>query len=145
MYQNELSKNDVSIHSLTIFYYSINTLVYKDIGGVMHTIIDEYIFVYYLGLIQEKLSKHDNNFKNNNFKDLSGLVIPDIFMNVISCHLFVKSSISTLILKCCNDLVPYYTSKVFVIVEIEVGGVDNVTINVKNISMILIYMKRRVF
>ena len=43
-----------------------------------------------------------------------------------------KSSISTVILSCRNSLVPYYFSKVFVIVETELGGVENIPIIVKN-------------
>ena len=52
-------------------------------------------------------------------------------MNIISCHGFAKSSILTVILTCHNDLVPHYLSKIFFIVETEVGGVDYITMNVK--------------
>ena len=106
--------------------------MYKVIGAVIYNVIDEYICIYYPGLIQEKLSKNDNNFKNTVFKDLSGLVIPDILMKIMPCHGFVKYSISTVILTCRNSLFPCYLSKGFFIVEIEVGVVDNITIIVKN-------------
>ena len=53
-------------------------------------------------------------------------------MDIISYQGFAKSSTSTVILKCHNCLVPYYPSKGFVVVETEVGGVDNIPINVKN-------------
>ena len=62
-----------------------------------------------------------------------------------SCHGLVKYSISTVILKFPNALVTYYISKGFVIVEIEMGGVDNIPITVKNKSMLLINMKNRFF
>ena len=52
-------------------------------------------------------------------------------MDIISYQGFAKSSTSTVILKCHNYLVSYYSSKGFVIVETEVGGVDNIPINVK--------------
>ena len=66
-------------------------------------------------------------------------------MNIISCHGFVKYSISTVILTCRNSLVPYYIFKLFVFFETEMVGVDNIPITVKKESMILIYMNRRVF
>ena len=93
--------------------------------------IIDYLFLDYLGLLQEKLSKHDNNFENTNFKNLSGLGISDILINIMSCHGFSKSSISIVVLTCCNDLVPYDISKGLVIFEIEVRGVDNIPINAK--------------
>ena len=78
------------------------------------------------------LSKHEDNFNKTKLNDFSGLVIPAILMNIMSCHGFVKSSISTYILTCYNSLVTYYISKGFVIIETEVGGVDNIPIIVKN-------------
>ena len=105
--------------------------MYTVIGEVMYPIIDEYIYLHYLGLLQETLSKNDNNFKNTKFNDLSGLVINNILMNIMSCHGFVKSSRSTIILTCCNALVPYYIYKVCVIVETEVGGVYSIPIIAK--------------
>ena len=61
----------------------------------------------------------------------SGLGIPEILMNIMSCHGFVKYSISKVILTCRNAIVPYYFSKVFVIIETEACGVDNISITVK--------------
>ena len=93
-----------------MFYDNRNTLMYEVIGSVIYTNFDEYICLDDLVLIQENLSKHDNNFKNIKFNDLSDLVIPDILMNIISCHGFVKYSISTVILTYRNSLAPYYFS-----------------------------------
>ena len=94
-----------------------NTLMYKIIGEVIYTIIDEYICLDYPGLLQRNLSKHDNNFNKTKFNNLYGLGIPKILMNIMPCHEFVKSSVSTVILICCNDLAPYYLSKLFDVVE----------------------------
>ena len=116
--------------------------MYTLIGAVISTIIDEYICHDSMDLLQEKLSKHNYNFKKKNFNDLSGLGLPEILMNIMSCHVLVKSSIPTVILTYRNALVPYYLSKLFVVIEIEVGGVDNIPIILKNKSMLLIYMKR---
>ena len=117
-----------------MIYENRDTLMYKVIGSVIYTIIDEYICLDYLGLLQEKLSKHDDKSKNAKFNNLSGLGIPDILVNIMSGHGFVKSSISTFILTCRNALFPYYLSKGFFITETEVGGVDNIPIIVKKIN-----------
>ena len=101
------------------------------IGAVIYTIVDDYICINYLGLFQDNSFKYDNKFKNTKLNDLSGLGIPDILMNIMSFHGFAKSSILTVILTCRNALVPYYFSKGFFIVETEVGGVDNITISLK--------------
>ena len=47
-------------------------------------------------------------------------------MNLMSCHVFSKSKISTVILLCRSALVPYYLSKVFFIVEKEEGKLENI-------------------
>ena len=83
-----------------MIYKNRNKLTCKVIGVVIYNIIDEYICLDYLGLLQEKLSKHDDKSKNAKFNNLSGLGIPDILMNIMSCHVFLKSSISTVIFTC---------------------------------------------
>ena len=96
-------------------------------------------------MLQDKLSKHDNKSEKTKFNNFSGLGIPDIFMNIMSCHGFVKYSISTVILTCFNAIVPHYLSEGFFIFETEMGFVDNITIIAKKNPMLLIYTKRRVF
>ena len=76
-------------------------------GDVIYAIIDNYICIDYLGLFQYKWSKHDNNFENTKFNNVSGLGIPEILMNIISCYGCSKSSISTVISTIHGDLVPY--------------------------------------
>ena len=87
------------------------------LGYAIYAIIDNYICLGYLGLLQYNLYKHDNNFGITKFNDLSGMVIPEMFMNVMSCHGFSKSPISTIILSCSSALVPYHLNNGFVIVE----------------------------
>ena len=114
-----------------MFYENKKITMYNVIGAVMYGIIDNYICHYFMGLFQERQSKHDNKFEKNKFNYLSGLGIPNILMNIMSCNGFDKSSILTVILTCRSDLVPHYLYKGFVIVEREEGGVDNITINTK--------------
>ena len=63
-------------------------MMYKVIGAVIYTNIDGYICLDYMGLLQYKLSKHNNKFENTKFDDLSGLFIPAILMNIMLCHGF---------------------------------------------------------
>ena len=67
--KNELLKQNVPVLSLMIFYENRNKFMYKLIGAVIYTIVDEYKFHDYLGLIQENLSKHDNKSKKTKFID----------------------------------------------------------------------------
>ena len=63
------------------------------IGAVIYTIIDDCIYFDYLVLLQETLSKNYNNFESTRFYNFYGLGIPDILMNIMSCHGCYKSTI----------------------------------------------------
>ena len=58
--------------------------------------------------------------------------IPDILVNIMSCNVFSKYSMSTAILTCRSDLVLYYISKAFFIVETREVGLDNIPVSVKH-------------
>ena len=49
--------------------------MYKVIWEVVYTTIDDYIYLDDLNLLQDKLSKNDNNFENTKFNDLYGFGI----------------------------------------------------------------------
>ena len=66
------------------------------------------------------------SFKNKG-QYFSGLDIPDIMMNIMSCHDFSKVTTSTVILVCRSALVPYNLSKVFIIVEKLEDVFENIT------------------
>ena len=55
-------------------------------------------------------SKHDGMDYNNLF----GIGIPDILLNMLSCHGFLKNDDSIVILKCPNRMSEYYFNKGFV-------------------------------
>ena len=68
--------------------------------------------------------------------------IPEILMNIMSCNGFSKYPISTVILICRSALVPYDLNKVFLIVETEEGGADNIKITTKEkINAVNLYNK----
>ena len=85
--------------------------MYKVIWEVVYTTIDDYIYLDDLNLLQDKLSKNDNNFENTKFNDLYGFGITEILMNIMSRNVFSKYSTSAVILTCKNTIVTYYLSK----------------------------------
>ena len=60
--------------------------MHKVIGAVIYATVDGYICSDYLVFLQENLFKHDNKSENAEFNCLYGLVIPEILMNIMSCH-----------------------------------------------------------
>ena len=114
-----------------MFYENRETILYKVIVPVTYTMINNYIGLDYLSLLQDNLSRLNNRFEKTKFKDLSGLVIPDTLMNIMSCCGFSESPISTVILTFRVDSVTHYLSKVFVIIETEEGGIDNIIMSLK--------------
>ena len=59
-------------------------------------------------------SPTDNGMDYNN---LLGIGIPDLLLNLLSCHGFFKNSCSVVIIKCPNRISEYYFNKG--IVELE--------------------------
>ena len=47
------------------------------------------------------------------YDNLFGIGIPDIFMNMLSCHGFINNNNSIVILKCPNRMSQYYFNKGF--------------------------------
>ena len=55
------------------------------------------------------INKHEDQDYNNLF----GIGIPDIFMNMLSCQVFINNNHSIMILKCPNRMSQYYFNKGF--------------------------------
>ena len=96
--------------SLIIFYDNMTSVVYKVIVSIIYSIIDDFLCLYYLDKLQQKLSDFEKKFENY-FNDLSGLDIPEILMNIMPCYGFSKVTASTVILTYRSDIVTYYLSK----------------------------------
>ena len=94
--------------------------MFKVLSCVIYTIIDKYVCIDYLGTEKKKKSdlkigctlssKHDGMY----YKKLFGIGIPDIFLNMLSCHGFLKNDDSIVILKFPNRMSEYYFNKGFV-------------------------------
>ena len=61
------------------------------------------------------INKHDDQDYNNLF----GIGIPDIFMNMVSCHGFINNNDYIVILKCPNQMSQYYFNKGFTEIECD--------------------------
>ena len=87
---------------------------------VIYTIIDKYVCIDYLGSEKSKLSYLKIGFtgssKHNvlDYKNLSGIGIPDLILNLLSCHGFLKNNDYVIILKCPNGMSEYYFNKGFI-------------------------------
>ena len=60
--------------------------------------MENYVCDGYLCLYQAKLHFADKVFKNTTFNDISGIIIPEILINIISCNGFLNNVKSTVIL-----------------------------------------------
>ena len=100
-----------------MFYDHSKKSMFSVIWAGIYTIIYGYICIDYLGLLQDKSSKDYNRFEKTKLTNLSGLVMSEILMNIMSFHGFFKYPISKFILSCRSDLVLYYVSEWFIIVE----------------------------
>ena len=86
----------------------------------IYTIIINYVCIEYLG--SEKLFSSEprlgsgGSFKhvNKSYDNILGIGIPDLLMNLMSCHGFLKSKDSVVILKFPNRMFEYYFSKGFI-------------------------------
>ena len=101
-------------------------MMYKVVGAVIYTIIDNYIFLNIWVCFRKSYPNTEISLKRP-----SPIGIPVMFINIISCHGFDKSSMSIVTLTWRSALVPYNPSKGSFIVEIEEGGVDNIPMSVK--------------
>ena len=92
---------------------------------VIYTITGRYVCIDYLGSEESKLSglkiACTGSSKHNvmDYNNLLGIGIPDLLLNLLSCHGFLKNNESVVILKCLNRMSEYYFNKWFVIFECD--------------------------
>ena len=84
------------------------------LSSVIYTNIDKYVFIDYLGSEKSKWSdlylgytgpnKHNDTDNDN----VLGIVIPDLLLNLFSCHGFLKNNDYDVILKFPNSIQTSY-------------------------------------
>ena len=107
IYQIFVAEKYLLVISLVMFYYNRTIVLYKLIGSIIYSFIDDFLCLDYLDTAQQKISAY-GNMCDFVFNELYGLVIPEIMINIISCNSFKKWITSILVLICHSDLVSYY-------------------------------------
>ena len=79
--------------------------------------MDNYLCVDFLCFAQTKLhvTSKGHGFENRTYNYVSGMSIPELLMNIITCNLFVNDMKSAVILSCRRKVVDYYLQKWFVL------------------------------
>ena len=67
----------------------------------------------------------------NRFNRILGIGIPYLFINLMFCHGFLRSIHYVVILKCPENVLEYYFSKGFTILECNVNNLEKLPIDVK--------------
>ena len=92
---------------------------------VIYKIVGKYVCIDYLGSEKSKLSDLRlgctglNKHNVTDYDNVLGIGIPDLLLNLLSCHGFVKNNDSVVVLKCPNRMSEYYFNKEFVIFECD--------------------------
>ena len=80
--------------------------MFRVLSCVIYTIIGNYVCIDYLGSGKSKFSDLrlgvTGRYKNydTDYDNVLGIVIPDLLLNLLSCHGFSKNNESVVILKC---------------------------------------------
>ena len=83
-------------------------------------------FPWLLCVIYVMLSKHDTFFSNTRFDDLSRSWIPELIMNILSCHIFEINYKETVAFTWYGRLVDYYLSKGFMVIDSDASGLNQI-------------------
>ena len=92
---------------------------------VIYTIIRKYVCIDYLSSDKSKWSDlhlgctGKNKHNDTDYDNVLGIGIPDLLLNLLSCHGFSKNNEYVFIIKCPNSMSEYYFNKVLVIFECD--------------------------
>ena len=114
-----------------MFYENMNNMIFKLLSSVVYCIINNYGCADYLCCHKNKLHVANKGFENTTYNDISGIGIPELLMNIISCRGFVNNTKSDAILSYRSKLVDYCLSKGFVIFENNSSALRNVPLHAK--------------
>ena len=91
--------------------------MFKVLSCVIYTIIYIYVCIDYLGTEIKKISELrlgctlKTKHEGMDYDNLFGIGIPDILLNMLSCHGFLNNNESIVILKCPNRMSECYFNK----------------------------------
>ena len=93
--------------------------MYRMLSFVLYYAIEDYVCIDYIFFQSKTLSSipSDKIFELANYNILLDIGIPEVLMNLVSCHGLMKKPNSTVILNCQYRLVNYYLSEGFIIIR----------------------------
>ena len=111
-----MMKKNTSFMALILIYENngeIVKTVYIVLSCVVYTLIDNYVCIEYLSCQSKKLSTitSKKTFEQTRFNILLGIGIPELLLNLVSCHGLMKKFNSTVILNLRSRLINSYLSK----------------------------------
>ena len=135
-----LSKNNTRVLELLMFYEtrkkhqkSITVL-----SCVIYTIVSNYLCIDYIACESKTLCElpvgTGGGFKHRNksYDKILGIGIPDVLMNLISCHVFMKNNDSVVKLKCPKRMLEKYFFKGFNLCECNNNNLEKLPNEVKD-------------
>ena len=86
---------------------------------VVYYLIDNYVCIYFLSFQSKTFSSISSKpkFEDTSFNILLGTGIPELLLNLVSCHGFMKKPNSTVVLNWRSFLINNYLAKGFYITE----------------------------
>ena len=109
-------KNNTSVMALILIYENNGEnpkKMYRVLSCVVYTLIYYYVCIGYLPCQLKTLISISCNptFKNTCFNILLGIGIPELLLNLVSFHVFMKEQNSTVILNLQTPLIKKFLSK----------------------------------
>ena len=87
------SKQDnIHVIDIIMFYENNELLIFKLLGIVVYWFLENYACVDYLCL-KKDFFLSQKGFEYTSFDEISGIGIPEILLNIVSCYGFLKSTI----------------------------------------------------
>ena len=138
-----MKNKDTCIIALMMFYESKgknSTKLYSVLSCVFYSIIEDYVCIDYWYCQSKTLSNisSDRMFEQTSYDILLGIGIPEVLLNLVSCHGFMEKPNSTVILNFQYRLVNNYLSKVLFIISNNSKNLSSLPNDVKLIICKLI-------
>ena len=83
--------------------------------------------------MQTKLHIGNKIFENTIYNDILGIGIPELLMNIISCHVILNKKMSAVIFSCVRKFIGFYPSKGFIIFVNSSGALRSLPLYAKQI------------
>ena len=117
-----LRKKNICVMELILVYENNGgnvKKVYRVLSCVVYYLIDNYVCIDYLSCQLKTLSSisYEPTFEQTSFNILISIGIPELLLNLVSCHGFMKKPNLPVTLNCLSRLVNNYLAKGFYIIE----------------------------